>query len=374
VSADISSAAVGVVPGSDGRTIMIMAGGTGGHIFPGLAVAELLRERNWRVVWMGNPSGMEATLVPQRGIDMKPVRFSGLRGKGLLAALLLPFTLTRALWQSRRALRETRPAVVLGLGGYITVPGGLMAALMGLPLVLHEQNSVAGLANKTLARIADRMMVAFPGTMSNARWSGNPVSAAIAAIEPPESRYRDRSGRLRVLVVGGSLGARVFNQVVPNAFGLMLPERRPTIVHQSGTANIEQVRANYLTAAVDAETVAFIDDMALAYAEADLVIARAGAMTVSELACAGVASILIPFPHAVDDHQTSNARFLSDAGAAILIPQSEFTPGGLASLLSELNRSALAKMAAKARALGKPDAARAVADVCEAVSKVAVTS
>jgi len=351
---------------------MIMAGGTGGHIFPGLAVAELLREREWRVVWLGNPKGMEATLVPQRGIEMKPVNFGGLRGKGLLTKLLLPLNLLRAFWQSLRAVRQADPAVVLGLGGYITFPGGMMAVLLGRPLVLHEQNSVAGLANKVLARVADRIMVAFPGTLSQARWSGNPVASSIAAIEAPEQRYRKRSGPLRVLVVGGSLGAQVFNQVVPNAFGLMLPERRPSILHQAGRANIEQLKANYAAAAVDAEAVAFIDDMAAAYADADLVIARAGAMTVSEIACVGVASILVPFPHAVDDHQTANAKFLSEAGAAFLIPQKEFSPTGLAALLSELSRSALVSMAAKARALGKPDAASTVADVCEAVAKVGV--
>ena len=352
---------------------MIMAGGTGGHIFPGLAVAELLRERGWRVVWLGNPTGMEATLVPQRGIELKPVKFGGLRGKGLMTKLLLPLNLLRALWQSLRAVRQADPAVVLGLGGYITFPGGMMAVLLDRPLVLHEQNSVAGLANKVLARVADRIMVAFPGTLSQARWSGNPVAAAIAAIAPPEQRY-NRSGRLRVLVVGGSLGAQVFNQVVPNAFGLMLPAQRPIILHQAGRANIEQLRANYAAAAVEADTVAFIDDMAAAYADADLVIARAGAMTVSEIACVGVASILVPFPHAVDDHQTANARFLSEAGAAILIPQKEFSPTGLSSLLSQLNRAALAAMAAKARALGRPDAAKAVADVCESVAKVKVAA
>ena len=357
---------------ANGRTILIMAGGTGGHIFPGLAVAERLRERDWRVVWLGNPKGMEATLVPQRGIEMKAVNFGGLRGKGVMTKLLLPLNLLRAFWQSLRALRQVKPAVVLGLGGYITFPGGMMAVLLGKPLVLHEQNSVAGLSNKVLARVADRIMVAFPGTLSQARWSGNPIAASIAAIAVPEQRYRNRSGPLRVLVVGGSLGAQVFNQVVPNAFGLMLPERRPVILHQAGRANIEQLRANYTAAAVEAEAVPFIDDMAAAYADADLVIARAGAMTVSEIACVGVASILVPFPHAVDDHQTSNARFLSEAGAAILIPQTEFSSTGLASLLSELTRAGLAAMASKARALGKPEAASTVADVCESVAKVAI--
>ena len=353
---------------------MIMAGGTGGHIFPGLAVAELLRERDWKVVWLGNPQGMEATLVPQRGIEMKAVRFGGLRGKGLRTALLLPLNLMRALWQSLQALREVSPAVVLGLGGYITFPGGLMAVLLRTPLVLHEQNSVAGLANRVLARVARRVLVAFPQALPQAEWSGNPVAAAIAAIEPPEQRLRNRTGQLRVLVVGGSLGAQVFNQVVPGALGMMAPERRPSVVHQSGRANIEQLCANYAAAAVEAEAVAFIDDMAAAYAEADLVIARAGAMTVAEIACAGVASILVPYPHAVDDHQTGNARFLSGPGAAILVPQAEFTSSRLAALLADLNRTALATMAAKARALGKPDATGRVADVCEAVARGTVAA
>ena len=353
---------------------MIMAGGTGGHIFPGLAVAELMRKRDWKVVWLGNPAGMEATLVPQRGIEMKAVNFGGLRGKGLVTAFLLPLNLLRAFWQSLRAVRQTDPAVVLGLGGYITFPGGMMAVLLGRPLVLHEQNSVAGLANKVLAQVADRILVAFPGALRKAHWSGNPVSAAIAGIAPPDARYRGRSGPLRVLVVGGSLGARIFNQVLPQAFGQMQPALRPSIVHQSGRANIGELRANYEAAAVRADAVDFIDDMAAAYAEADLVIARAGAMTVSEIACVGVASLLVPYPHAVDDHQTGNARFLSAAGAAILMPQAEFKPDALAALLSDLKREALAEMGAKARALGKADAAEAVADACVSVARVAVAT
>jgi UDP-N-acetylglucosamine--N-acetylmuramyl-(pentapeptide) pyrophosphoryl-undecaprenol N-acetylglucosamine transferase len=361
-------------PARDDRTILVMAGGTGGHIFPGLAVAEVLRGRGWKVVWMGNRRGMESTLVPPRGIEMKYVDFGGVRGKGLLTKLLLPTRLLRAFWQSLRAIRKVRPAVVLGLGGYITFPGGMMASLLGRPLVLHEQNSVAGLSNRMLAQVADHVLVAFPGALSQARWSGNPVAAAIASLDPPESRYRSRSGQLRVLVVGGSLGARVFNQVVPNAFGLMLPHRRPAILHQSGQAHLEELRANYAAAAVEAKTVPFIDDMAAAYRDADLVIARAGAMTVSEIACVGVASILVPFPHAVDDHQTGNARFLAESGAAILIRQQDLTPSGLGSLLSQLTREALATMAVKARSLGKPDAATTVADVCESAAGVVQTA
>ncbi|MDO4904233.1 MAG: undecaprenyldiphospho-muramoylpentapeptide beta-N-acetylglucosaminyltransferase [Lautropia sp.] len=351
------------------RRILIMAGGTGGHIFPGLAVAELLRERGWEVFWLGNPEGMEGLLVPPHDIEMKSVHFQGLRGKGVGAMLRLPLRLRSAYKEAAQAFDEVRPDVVLGMGGYVTVPGGLVARARRIPLVLHEQNSVAGMANRFLARMAERVLVAFPGAMSQARWAGNPVGRAIAAIPAPEQRYRERSGPLRVLVVGGSLGAQAFNRVIPNAFGLMLPENRPEVLHQSGRAHLKELRNNYQVAAVEAKTVAFIENMAEAYSEADLVIARAGATTVSELAAAGVASILVPYPYAVDDHQTGNARFLSETGAAILIPQPELAPSSLASLLSQFTRPALASMAAKARALGKPDAAQVVADACEAVVK-----
>ncbi|MDO4681257.1 MAG: undecaprenyldiphospho-muramoylpentapeptide beta-N-acetylglucosaminyltransferase [Lautropia sp.] len=351
------------------KRILIMAGGTGGHIFPGLAVAEVLRDRGWEIFWLGNPDGMEALLVPPHDIEMKHVRFQGLRGKGLLAFLGLPFRLWRAYREAKKAIDEVKPDVILGMGGYVTVPGGLVAGSKRIPMVLHEQNSVAGMANRFLARRADRVLVAFPGAMSQARWAGNPVNRAIAAIEPPEVRYRARTGPLRVMVVGGSLGAQVFNRVIPNAFGLILPEERPEVLHQSGRAHLEELRNNYENAAVEAKAVAFIENMAEAYAEADLVIARAGATTVSEIAVAGVASILIPYPHAVDDHQTGNARFLSETGAAILVPQEELTPSSLSSLLSHFTRPALASMAVKARALGKADAAAVVADACEAVAR-----
>ena len=351
------------------KRVLIMAGGTGGHIFPGLAVAEQLRERGWEIFWLGNPDGMEALLVPQHDIEMKHVHFQGFRGKGLMAKLRMPLRLHRACGEAKKAFKQVRPHVVLGMGGYVTVPGGLVARKQGVPMVLHEQNSVAGMANRFLARFAARVLVAFPGAMSRAVWVGNPVNRAISAIPAPELRYRERSGPLKVMVVGGSLGAQAFNRIIPNAFGLIEPERRPEILHQSGRAHLEELRTNYKNAAVDAQAVAFIDNMAEAYSEADLVIARAGATTVSELAAAGVASILIPYPHAVDDHQTGNARFLSETGAAILIPQSELTPSGLSSLLAQFNRPALAAMAAKARALGKPDAASIVADTCEAVAR-----
>ena len=346
------------------KTLMVMAGGTGGHIFPGIAVAEELRARGWRIVWMGNPEGMEARIVPPRGYDTAWVRFGALRGKGLLRKLLLPVNLLSGFWQALREIRRVRPDVVLGMGGYITCPGGMMAALLGRPLVLHEQNSVAGLANRVLARVADRVLSGFPEVLEQAEWMGNPVRAEIAAVLPPAERMAGRSGPLRVLVVGGSLGAAVLNETVPQALLRLPAEQRPVVVHQAGERQIEALRAAYARAQVDGELRPFIDDMAAAYADADLVICRAGALTVAELAAAGVASLLVPFPYAVDDHQTGNARFLADRGGAYLLPQSELTPDRLAGILSSLDRGRLLHMAENARALAKPLAAVAVAHVC----------
>ncbi len=351
------------------KTIMIMAGGTGGHVMPGLAVAQAMRARAWNVVWLGNPAGMEATLVPKYGIPMQWVRFGGLRGKGIVTKLMLPLNLLRAFAQSLRAVRAVRPSVVLGLGGYISFPGGMMAALLGRPLVLHEQNSVAGLANKVLSKVADRVLTAFPGTIPGAEWCGNPVRDAIRQIPGPDERFVGRSGPLRVLVVGGSLGAQALNAAVPKALALLPRATRPTVVHQSGKANIDALRAAYRDAGVAADAVDFIDDMAGAYADADLVVCRAGAMTVSELAAVGVASVLVPFPHAVDDHQTTNAKFLADAGAAVLMPQHELTPDRLAGLIAGLDRARLLEMATQARTLAKPDATDRVAAVCESIAK-----
>ncbi|HRO35113.1 undecaprenyldiphospho-muramoylpentapeptide beta-N-acetylglucosaminyltransferase [Thauera sp.] len=346
------------------KTLMVMAGGTGGHIFPGIAVAEELRARGWRIVWMGNPEGMEARIVPSRGYDTAWVRFGALRGKGLLRKLLLPVNLLSGFWQALREIRRARPDVVLGMGGYITFPGGMMAALLGRPLVLHEQNSVAGLANRVLARVADRVLSGFPEVLEKAEWMGNPVRAEIAAVLPPAERMAGREGPLRVLVVGGSLGAAVLNETVPQALLRLPAEQRPTVVHQAGERQIDALRAAYARAQVEGELRAFIDDMAAAYADADLVICRAGALTVAELAAAGVASLLVPFPYAVDDHQTGNARFLADRGGAYLLPQSELTPDRLAGILSSLDRGRLLHMAENARALAKPLAAVAVAHVC----------
>ena len=344
------------------RTLLIMAGGTGGHIFPGLAVAEEARAAGWQVVWMGARGGMEERLVSRHGIPTAWIRARAARGKGLVQKLLLPMNLLFSFWQSARALRALRPDVVLGMGGYVAFPGGMMASLLGRPLALHEQNAIAGLANRVLARVADRVMVAFPGALEGGAWTGNPVRRDISAVAPPEERFAGRSGALRILVVGGSLGAQALNEAVPGALALL--KDKPVVVHQSGEKHLEALRANYAAAGVHGELVAFIDDMARRYAEADLVICRAGAVTVAELSAAGLASVLVPFPHAVDDHQTANARFLADQGAAVLVPQRELTPRRLAELIGRLDRPALLAMARKARALGKPDAARAVAREC----------
>ena len=310
---------------------------------------------------------MESTLVAQYGFEIEWVRFSGLRGKGLLRMLLLPLNLSIAFWQSARAIFRVRPDVVLGMGGYISFPGGIMATLLARPLVLHEQNSVAGLANKVLARIADRILVAFPDTLKNAEWTGNPVRRDIAQLPVPELRFRGRTGNLKVLVVGGSLGARVLNETVPRALALIPESQRPEVTHQAGEKHLTMLESEYRAAGVSARALAFIRDMSSAYATADLVICRAGALTVSELAAAGIASVLVPFPSAVDDHQTFNAHYLADRSAAVLLPQPEFTPRKLADLLLGFTREKLLDMAIRARALGKPDAAQIVAKHCMAL-------
>lgn len=350
------------------RTILVMAGGTGGHIFPALAVADQLRDKGWKIVWLGSKSGMESQLVPPYGFEIEWVRFSGLRGKGLLRLVLLPLNLLIAFWQSARAIFRVRPDVVLGMGGYISFPGGIMAALLARPLVLHEQNSIAGLANKVLAQVADRILVAFPNALKNSEWTGNPVRRDIAQLPAPERRFRNRAGNLKVLVVGGSLGAQALNETVPRALALIPESQRPEVTHQAGEKHLAMLESGYREAGVTATTLAFIRDMASAYAMADVVICRAGALTVSELAAAGIASVLVPFPAAVDDHQTFNARYLADQSAAVLLPQAELTPRKLADVLLGFTRDKLLDMANRARALGKPDAARIVAERCMAVA------
>ncbi|MEN9776241.1 MAG: hypothetical protein RL322_3311 [Pseudomonadota bacterium] len=350
-------------------TLMIMAGGTGGHVMPGLAVAEQMRARDWQVVWLGHPEGIEGRLTAGAGIPLEPLRFRGLRGKGLVAKLLLPIRLLSGFGQSLRALRRTRPSVVLGMGGYPAFPGAMMASLLGVPLVIHEQNSIAGLTNRVLARLADRVLEAFPGSLPGAQCTGNPLRQTMIDVPPPAERYAARSGPLELLVVGGSLGAQVFNQGLPDALSRLAPDQRPRITHQTGKGRAESVARDYAERGVEARVVEFIDDIGAAYAQADLVIARAGAMTVSELAAVGVASILVPYPYAVDDHQTTNARHLAQSGAAVLMPQEAFAPAALATLIQSQSRESARIMAERARALSRADAAQAVAQVCQELAR-----
>ena len=350
------------------KTALIMAGGTGGHIFPGLAVAEELRARGWRVHWLGAPGSMESRIVPQHGFPLELIDFSGVRGKGLATLALLPLRLLRAFWQALQVVRRVKPDVVVGLGGYITFPGGMMGVLCGKPLVLHEQNSVAGMANKVLAGVADRVFTAFPGVLKKAQWVGNPLRAAFTRQAAPSERFVGRTGPLRLLVVGGSLGAQALNDIVPRALALIPAENRPVVTHQSGATQIDTLRANYQAAGVQAELTPFIDDTASAFAAADLIVCRAGASTVTEIAAVGAAAIFVPFPFAVDNHQTTNARFLVNAGGGWLVQQSDLTPEGLAKMLLNSERTALVDIAEKAKNMQKINATREVVAACEELS------
>ena len=352
------------------KCALIMAGGTGGHIFPGLAVAEALRERGWRVHWLGgtgsamHPS-MESQLVPPRGFAFESITFSGVRGKGPFTLAVLPLRLLKAFWQSVRVIRRVRPDVVVGLGGYISFPAGLMAVLLGKPLVLHEQNSVAGLVNKVLANVADRVFSAFPNALKQAEWIGNPLRPAFVQQPSPVDRFAGRGGPLKLLVVGGSLGATALNDLVPRALALIAAEFRPTVTHQSGARQLEALRANYAVAGVAAAVTPFIDDTASAFADADLVICRAGASTVTELAAVGAAALFVPFPSAVDDHQTHNARFLVNQGAGWLAQQRELTDFGLAEILQKTNRCELLGLAQAAKKMEKTQATARMVAACE---------
>jgi UDP-N-acetylglucosamine--N-acetylmuramyl-(pentapeptide) pyrophosphoryl-undecaprenol N-acetylglucosamine transferase len=344
---------------------LIMAGGTGGHIFPGLAVAEALRAKGWRVHWLGAPGSMESRLVPARGFVLELVDFSGVRGKGLTTLVLLPLRLLRAFWQALQVVRRVQPDVLVGLGGYITFPGGMMGVACGKPLVLHEQNSVAGMANKVLAQVADRVFTAFPKVFAKGLCVGNPLRAEFLNQATPQARFVDRSGALKLLVVGGSLGARALNSTVPKALALIPAAQRPDVIHQSGEKQIDELRANYAAAGVSAELTPFITDTATAFAAADLVLCRAGASTVTELAAVGAAALFVPFPSAVDDHQTANARFLVDQGAGWLMPQTDMTPESLATFIQSTDRAALLQRALAAKQMQQLRATDAVVAACE---------
>ncbi len=373
-AASVGAAAVKAADrsGAAGRTVLVMAGGTGGHIFPGLAVAHALRSRGWDVHWLGGSGNarapsMESRLVPPQGFAFESLDFSGVRGKGLLTLGLLPLRLLRAFWQSIQVLRRVQPDVVVGLGGYITFPGGMMAVLLGKPLVLHEQNSVAGMANRVLAGVADRVYTAFPDVLRSAHWVGNPLRQAFVDQPAPAQRFATRSGPLRVLVVGGSLGARALNDVVPQALALMPAEMRPLVTHQGGSNQIDALRSNYAQAGVQAELTPFIDDTASAFADADLVICRAGASTVTEIAAIGAAALFVPLPSAVDDHQSRNARFLVERGGGWMMAQAELTPERLAQFLEQATRENLLACASAARRCAKTEATAQVVQACEAL-------
>lgn len=350
------------------KTALIMAGGTGGHIFPGLAVAEALRDKGWKVHWLGGPGSMESQLIPPRGFAFELLDFSGVRGKGIKTLVFLPMRLLRAFWQALSIVRRVNPQVVVGLGGYISFPGGLMSVACGKPLVLHEQNSIAGMANKVLASMAKKVFTAFPDVLKKAQWVGNPLRHAFLQQALPADRFAGRSGPLKLLVVGGSLGAKALNDVVPQALALMPEASRPQVLHQSGAKQIDELRANYAAAGVKAETTPFIDDTAQAFADADLIICRAGASTVTEIAAVGAAAVFVPFPFAVDDHQTTNARFLVDQGAGWLAPQNTLTPVWLADLLQKTERTMLMGIAEKAKKMQKMQATEQVVAACEELS------
>ena len=346
-----------------------MAGGTGGHVYPALAVAETLRQCGCQVVWLGTHQGMEANVVPKQGMPIHFIRISGLRGKRVTRWFRAPFDLSLALLQSLIIVWRCSPHVVLGMGGFVTGPGGIAAWLLRRPLLIHEQNAVPGLTNRILARFAIRVMEAFPGSFPSryvAHHTGNPVRLRLLSLPPPEQRLSGRHGNLRLLVLGGSQGAQALNDLVPAAVAAMTRAARLEVLHQAGSRNLQVARESYEAVDVRAEVVPFIEQMDEAYGWADLVLSRAGAMTVCELAAVGVASILVPFPHAVDDHQTVNARYLANAGAAIVVQQADLSVARLSALFAELNsaRKRVLAMARAARELAVPDATRRVADLC----------
>jgi len=344
---------------------LIMAGGTGGHIFPGLAVAEALRHKGWRVHWLGTPGSMESQLVPARGFALELIEFNGVRGKGLQSLLMLPWRLGKAFVQSFSVMRRVKPDVVVGMGGYVSFPGGLMGVLKGIPLILHEQNSVAGWANRVLSNIADRVFTAFPDVIRGAMWVGNPLRSEFLQQAAPAERFAGRTGRLNVLVVGGSLGAKALNDVVPRALALMAEPARPQLIHQSGAKQIDALRANYLAAGVSAELTPFIEDTAAAFAQADLIICRAGASTVTEIAAVGAPALYVPFPFAVDDHQTRNAQFVVQQGGGWLVQQADLTPETLAAQWLASDRVELLRKAEAAWKQKKTNATQAMVLACE---------
>lgn len=347
------------------KTILLMAGGTGGHIFPALAVARSLQQQGHNVIWLGSHDSMEQRLVPQHNIPLELIAMKGVRGKGLLRKLALPFMLLRCVQAAKAIIRKHHINAVIGFGGFVTFPGGLAAKLLGVPIFVHEQNAVAGMANKRLAKWAARVLYAFPQAFPQYPDGlvGNPVRADIAALPSPENRFADRQGSLKIAVVGGSLGAQVLNEIVPAALALLPEAQRPRITHQSGRGNLATLQAAYQQAGVAAQCIEFVDDMVALYREADVLICRAGALTIAELTAAGVGALLVPFPYAVDDHQTANARYMVAAEAGLLLPQSQLTAQKLAQIIGGLTREQCRAWASRARTLAMPHSADKVAEI-----------
>lgn len=357
----------------DVRPVLIMAGGTGGHVFPALAVADELRLRGVPVIWLGTKAGIEARLVPQAGYPIEWMSITGLRGKSAITLLLAPLRLALACWQALTVLFRKKPCAVLGMGGFASGPGGLMAWLIRKPLLVHEQNAIPGLTNKVLAKFSTVALQAFPAVFKHATTTGNPVRKSICEIEAPENRFINHTGRLRLLVIGGSLGAVKLNEIIPVALAGIDESIRPEVIHQTGLKNIESANECYAQVNVEAKVEAFIDDMAGAYEWADLVICRSGAMTVFELAAVGIGSILVPYPHAVDDHQTHNAYYLEKAGAAIIKQQDDLTTDWLVTTIKDFssNREKLLNMSIAARKLAIPGSAKTIADACLSAGGIA---
>jgi UDP-N-acetylglucosamine--N-acetylmuramyl-(pentapeptide) pyrophosphoryl-undecaprenol N-acetylglucosamine transferase len=351
------------------KRLMVMAAGTGGHIFPGLAIAETMKSRGWDVSWLGTERGMERELVPRHGVAMDTIDFSGMRGKGLMHTLGGAFRLTASFTACLRILARRRPDVVLGMGGYVTVPGGMMARLRGVPLVLLNADAALLLSNRTLAPLARRVLFGFPANFGaaagKATVTGNPVRREITDMERPAQRFEGRSGPLHVLVVGGSLGAKALNEAMPAAMALIPAEKRPKLVHQSGKQHVHALRQAYADAGVEADVLDFIDDMPARYAEADLVVCRAGAITVSELTAAGIASVLVPFVASTTSHQRDNAQWMEKQQAAVYLPQPELTPQRLVDLLAGMTREGCVAMAEAAYRQGRRDANETIADILE---------
>ena len=351
------------------KRLLIMAAGTGGHIFPGIAIAQTMRARGWEVRWLGTATGMEQDIVPKHGIAIDAIDFTGMRGKGLRHTLAGAFKLSASFAACLRIMARRRPDVVLGMGGYVTVPGGLMARLRRIPLVLVNADAALLLSNKALTPLAQRVLFGFPADFGRAAGkasvTGNPVRSDILDVAPPEQRFAGRDGVLKILVVGGSLGAKALNDAVPAALSLMAPHKRPVVLHQSGKKNIAALTESYAQLGVDATVLDFIEDMAHAYASADLVVCRAGAITIAELTAAGVASVLVPFVAATTSHQRDNAQWMATQQAAIHLPQGELNPAHLAARLEALTRDQCRAMAVAARLVGKRDANEAIADILE---------